>query len=231
MKLVNPCKNPIPLHEALGTLAQGDPTMKIESENLESDKPVSECIKKTKNVTYDHKKAHIERPEDQDVYPYQSIRYVENYGFTIVPTLKKALVERANGKKSMTIREADICARGQISLDSEFLKSFMFSEFGLFLSESDSYFKDNAWNLRVSYNKGLQWKGSKRLKESEEMIEKGDAKIERVVNELKEMGLPLWPKELIYGVPAELTKPEWMTWEQYAKSKKNQKEKGLFDDV
>lgn len=178
------------------------------------------------DIKQNHDIATLHRGDEENVYAEEVIQYacdegVRN-GWKIAKNMKQAMIDRAEGRKSLAIRECDILCRRRIDLSSDFFAVSIMTEGFAVIEHHDFDQKDNnIFLVRESYNKGLTWRKTRRDKVPEEVQEKGDARIDALLVKMEEFGLPAFPSEIKNGFPTELLKPEWMNWEQWEKSKRN----------
>jgi len=66
------------------------------------------------------KAVHIDQDQSKFVTDDGAV-YAEKHGWSVVSTVRKALLERASGQKVLTLREADVIARQKIDPNSPFL--------------------------------------------------------------------------------------------------------------
>lgn len=164
----------------------------------------------------------LRNKDPREAYDDAVFDWVLKINWTLGENLKSVLQARAEGKKVLTIREADIAARGQLDLNESF--NLVGPEYvGLFLTDGeDPGLKGTPWELRAAYNRGVKYKTDGRYnKAPQEKKDKADEAMQKYLKLLREMFLPAWPKEERLGFPVELTKPEWMTWAQFKQAKKN----------
>jgi len=159
----------------------------------------------------------------KDVYCDDTFKYIEdNPDWIIAEHLKDALEKRLSSIKALSMREFDTCARNDIDLNGIIGNALLSNGYGLAIIEGTAGLKDifgclDPWKLRADFNRGLYWKKNKRDKQSKEKQEKGDSVLCEIIEKLKTMGIKLWDNELNNGIHVELTKPEFMTWDQYNK--------------
>lgn len=183
---------------------------------------------KKESIAYDQSKANLDQlilPELQDKpYIHRAIEYIRSYGFDLVHNLKQALLERKDGKKVLTIREADYCYRKEADLNNDFfIKSLL--TFGGFLAEEGPLLSEGIFELRARYNKGIEWKRIHFNQCSPEKQKAGLKLLSEIsVNLGVHLHLPLHREEIDSGFHREFLKPEYMTWEHFhavCKSRQN----------
>lgn len=188
--------------------------MKIQQGDLES----GEVSTVKKITSYDKQKYNLERSEPEKAFQNYGQQLAEEHDFKIVSTVKEAVEGRMNSEKVITLREADTLARKGIKPEGVVLAAMM-SELGGYVLE-DNEGGDDIWFLRHRYNKGLEWKKNVRHLRGENDQIAGDNMIKGLIDSMMEKELPPWPEEYEHGFPIELTKPEYMTWDQYTKVRK-----------
>ena len=163
--------------------------------------------------------AKIEVLEPQNVYLPYGKQHAEAHGCRIALTLEQALKFREEGVWAVSMREADIAARGSIPLNKEFLQHGL-RAIGGFLTEGIPGEDGNGWVLREFYNRGMTFKKDGSYDKSPpERRAKADQAIADTLVKLEQLGIPAWPEEIEKGFAHELTKPEFMDWAQYTKAK------------
>ena len=143
-----------------------------------------------------------------------TVGYCESFNVKVGLHLADAMAHRAAGERILSPREADICARGKVSLDNEFFWESLFISNG-YLQEGELAFRLNPWEIRTRYNNGLNWKKTAREKASQVQKIKGDAILIQLLQTLDAYKLPPYPSESGIGFSRELLKPEFLSWEQY----------------
>lgn len=156
--------------------------------------------------------------EPTDIYCREALDYAAGYGYSLAASMKAALQRRNVGQKVVTARESDIAARNKLDLSGEMIK-FAFFEMNCLLLEGTIGVKRSAWDLRREYNRGIAFKKTHYERSGTEKKEKADEAMRKILIELQELSLPAWPHEISEGFPVELTKPEFMTFEQYNAAK------------
>jgi hypothetical protein len=154
------------------------------------------------------------RLELKEIYLPYGKQHAEKYSIKIAITLKQALEMRQAGMEVLTIREADIAARWQVPLGNHFLYKAL-SMTGSCFTEGIPGEKDNAYQLRETYNRGVAFKRDFYNKVDRERQIKADQYMVDILAKLEAIDLPAWPEELTRGFAQELCKPEYMNWEQY----------------
>jgi hypothetical protein len=164
--------------------------------------------------------ASINRPEQPEVYLPYGLQHAEKFGVKIVWTLLQALEMRRKKIAVITIREADIAARWQVPLDSDFMHKALQSIDGMIV-EGIPGEKDNPFHLREFYNRGVKFKKEAYHRATKEQQAKADQAMAETLAKLSKIKLPAWPEEERDGFAMELCKPEFMTWEQYKEAAKH----------
>lgn len=191
--------------------------MKISSESLKTgpDEKAAEKANAPVKITYDKSRASIQSSEDVSWNPV-IFEYAKRNEITVGQHLKQALEARLGGVLMLSPREIDIAARGNLDFKSQFLlTAFLRQPMGTMLTEGTPGESITGWNLRTSYNKGLKWLNEQAANDTPERRKAGTDKLDDIRLQLANLSLPLWPNEIKEGVKIELTKPEWMTWQQY----------------
>jgi hypothetical protein len=160
------------------------------------------------------------RMEPQEVYLPYGKTHAAKFGVKVVLTLMQALELRRKKLAVVTSREADIAARLQIPLNSDFMHKGMQAIDGMF-AEGIPGEKDNAYVLREFYNRGIKFKKEFYHKATKEKQETADKAMRETLMKLTEIGLPAWPEEVENGFAVELCKPEFMSWDQYLEASKH----------
>lgn len=158
--------------------------------------------------------ANIQIIEPIEVFLPHGRKHAEKFGVKLVMTLEQALNMRRQKLAVLTPREADTLARGNVPLNSDFMHKALQAMDGM-VSEGIPGEKDNAFVLRESYNRGINFKRMHYHKVDQDRQAKADAALAEIVEKLNRIKLPLWPEEVDNGVVTELCKPEYMNWEQY----------------
>ncbi len=182
---------------------------------------------------YQSTEVDIKRMEPQEVYLPHGKKHAEKFGIKLVLNIEQALKLRRDGLAVLTIREADIAARQGVPLNSDFLHKALKAIDGMF-SEGIPGERDNAYVLRESYNRGINFKRQFYHKVSQERKDIADKALILIVNRLTDIKLPPWPEEVYNGFATELCKPEWMSWEQYREASKHcviRDPEGEFNDT
>lgn len=173
-------------------------------------------IKNTQGPTFNLMRAETER-----VYCIHGIQYARDFGFKVVDTPEAAINLRLNGELALSLREADTVARMGISLDNEVFRfALLEKSLGTYVPEDDPGGED-IWYLRHKYNQGLKWKKEVREWRSQHDQIAGDQQLSKIIQAMQDKRLPAWPEELEHGFPVELTKPEFMTWDQFTKARRS----------
>lgn len=175
------------------------------------------------------KSVHIDQNQSKFVTD-DGLIYVKKYGWNAVSTVRKALLERASGLKTLTLREADIVARQKIDLNSPLLNEALLGKTHCYIMEgepgrgADGKLGKDLWYYRKRWNDGVRWRRTCRGDASEKDTARADA----LLNEIQDMievqfNLPMWLCEQYNGFDTELLKPEYMTWNQFEIDRKNPK--------
>jgi hypothetical protein len=187
----------------------------------EEDKPIAlqtQVSTGKKNIVYDEKRASIEQIIPSHLtdksYILRATEYAKSQGFNIVKTLKEALLQRDSQNKTLTFREADIVLRGKLNLNNEMIAAGLF-KFGGFLCEESQFLTDGVFELRARWNKGLEWKRTKRPDCKPEQQSRGDKMLEDIEKVLIHLGFPLHAEEKEEGFDKEFMKPEYLSWDQF----------------
>lgn len=183
---------------------------------------VKEAQKKVVDIKYDPAKADLTQQSKFDYvgvgsgtppYVARAIKKAKDQGYKVVLGIKEALIGRANGEKVLSLREADIMLRTGISFENEFV-STAFSVFGGMLAEDDCCLTNGTFALRQRWNKGVEWRNTKRMKCEPAQQNIGDLRLTQIKEALVDIGLPLHREEEINGFDPEFLKPEYLTYEQ-----------------
>lgn len=192
--------------------------MKINQDNLESGE--LSTGKSELKFKYNQDKFTLNREEPKRVYLSYGRLHAEKHGWSLAGSVKEAIESRLNGKKILTFREADVLARKFADLnDSGFIALMIGPEFAGYVTE-DNEGGEDIWYLRHRYNKGLKWKKEVRPNKSEAEQIVGDQQLTKLITAMIDKGLPPWAEEIEDGFSTELTKPEYLTWDQYTKARK-----------
>lgn len=158
--------------------------------------------------------SNIQLIEPPEVFLPHGRKHAEKFGVKLVLTLEQALNMRRQKLAVLTPREADTLARGNVPLNSDFMHKALQAMDGM-ISEGIPGEKDNAFVLRESYNRGIDFKRKFWHKIDTARKIAADEALATIVEKLAKAKLPLWPEELDNGIATELCKPEYMNWEQY----------------
>lgn len=187
--------------------------MKFNQADLEQGK-LSTGNRPVPTVPYKAPEVNLVSPPSSPKFPVpEVIAYVKKFDFRIVPTISEAMTLRAQGLRVMTAREADIAYRSKIQLDNTcFLASILFG----IITEGHPMKGETVYTLRAFYNRGVAYKKDGRYaKATPDEQARADQKMAEILAKLAEMQLPAHAEELINGFDVELTKPEFMTFDQY----------------
>lgn len=183
-----------------------------------SDKNPEKVSTGKKEIQYDKTKADLSQQVSEHLlskpYIVRAIEYVERYGFQICKHLKEAIEGRNIGKKFLTIHEADIVLRNKIDLANQMLEYSLF-KFGGFLCEDNSFLSGGVFELRARWNKGVEWRNTKRASNNESKRLVGDNMLLDIESSLNKLGFPLHAEEIQEGFDKEFLKPEYMTWDMF----------------
>jgi hypothetical protein len=151
--------------------------------------------------------------------------FAASRGYSIVSSIKDALIARQAKKKCLSIREADTAARGELQIDSQrvwdVISTFSNNETGVLLLEDVAGAHDSVFELRAYYNRGIVFFSSGKSKtKTPEELQRATAEMDKILDMLDWAGVPAWPEEVKNGFPVELCKPDFMTWSQYEERKK-----------
>lgn len=202
---------------------------KVSTGKPETTKPEAKVIVqegKRPTVLYDPREATFEYgfiiPEEQP-YVVRAKENVEKQGWVVTNTLREAMELRQGlafdsgplpaCRIAVSRREADILLRSRTLLTNLFFQKAL-QEPGSFLTE-DGIRLEQVFVLRARYNKGIEWKNTKRAQCDELNKEKGDQRLRDLAAMLQQIGLPLHPEEVDIGLHPEFLKPEWLTWSQF----------------
>lgn len=175
-------------------------------------------------VKYDRKVGSIEEPDSWSHYAPEMREMAKEVNWRVVPTLKMALEQRASGKLVLSIRETDIMLRmGLTELDKLLIGCLSDPDIAGVIHERNYYLPgDNSpMNLRNSYNQGIEWFKNHKEKASNQAVRKASRRMQEIRDKLVKLNLPLWDTEIEHGIPTELLKPEFHSWEQWSRLKRN----------
>lgn len=173
--------------------------------------------------------------EDRSVYLAYGRTYATKHGFELVPSMAAALQGRRTGKKVLSYREADIAARAKFPLSQVVIFKAMVMLDSCFDEESmdlvdvgmlhedvvgipakNKFVPETVYEMRRFYNRGVQVKKSGKYSSySPEQKKVADECMKNTLDILNFCKLPAWPEEVTDGFALELTKPEYMTFDQY----------------
>lgn len=176
-----------------------------------------------------NKEANLGRVESAEVYLPYGRQHAEKFGVKIVPTMLQALQMRHQKMAVITIREADILARWNVPLNSDFLHKALQAVDGMVV-EGIPGETDNAFILREFYNRGIKFKKELYHKATKEQQDRADLAMGETLAKLRKMKLAAWPEEIRDGFAQELCKPEYMDWSQYCEAAKHTIIRDKFED-
>lgn len=174
----------------------------------------------TKDINYDFNKGRMETTLEiplETEYVQRAIKAAEAAGFTVVESLKQALIDRANGKMVMTYREADIMLRHGYA-ESGAMPAMIVAclyQFDGFLHEENERFDRGVFVFRARYNKGIEWFKKFSVKASETDRQKAHDTLREIADGLSSLSLPLHQEETTDGFHREFLKPDHLTWTQF----------------
>lgn len=153
--------------------------------------------------------------------PTDELQRVSAMGWDIEKELNVALKRRLDGVRALSVREADIVARGKIDIAHDSSMEYALMEMGCMFTEGVPGHEDSGYELRRRYNHGLKWMENGEARGFlPGMKEKGIERLAEIRDKLVEISLDLWPYEVNSGFHADLIRPEWMTHAQYNKCRK-----------
>lgn len=152
--------------------------------------------------------------ELKERYTQRALEYITPFMFSIASHLQEALQQRARGEKVLTLREADIAARGKVNLGSSLVLAGL-SDGLNFLVEGIVGVPDNPFELRYRYNRGIDYKRTKYAEDTPARQEAARKIMKHLIYQLTQADLPPWPTEITEGFPGSFCYPEFMTKEQY----------------
>ena len=173
---------------------------------------------------------------------YHSQNYCQSKGWNRCNGVFEAIERRKKGERYLSYREADIAARNDL-LGKKIVVDQLMCEFEFMIHEDIAGVDCSIYELRRRYNvllaelrghqqthkRGLDYKKNLYDKQPQEQKDKCDsfmigieAKMKFVKDEMQdiehhlaEIGLKMWPEEFEYGFHPNLTRPEYMSEEQY----------------
>lgn len=202
-----------------------DPDELMEEEKKKPTKPEG-APEKTQEVKQEPQHPSSFKKEHADLnsgdwfmrYPGEIVAHANKHGFFIAPSLVAAMEQRAEEKKAMTIREADIAYRKKFNLSSPmFLATFIGIRECPFMYEDDVGGKTSIYELRNIYNQKLKLVSTG----TAEDIEKIRKQMKKILFALDGAGYPAILKETEEGFHNDLCKPEFTSWDQYYDKLKN----------
>lgn len=150
-------------------------------------------------------------------YP-EGIEHAKHHGFTLANHFQEALQKRSKGEKCITLREADIAARGKINLHSALVLAGIMDGLN-FLVEGVVGTPENPYELRARYNRGIQYKKEKFEQDTPAKQQAAIKIMKYLMLELNRASLPLWEREVTKGFCDSLLFPEFMTHDQYMQAR------------
>lgn len=154
--------------------------------------------------------------------------YIDNSIYSLAENLSEALKKRDAGERVLSLREADILARGNILILKLGMIDFLLLGCHI-VCEGVPGDISSGWHLRYRYNAGLTWIKEVTRKRDifsdqgntgdsliySDRAKSGLARITAIMNELKNLNIPLWDCEIEAGFDSFLLKPEFMTAASY----------------
>lgn len=192
--------------------------MKISSEQLSTGNPQAASPPRTPHTApFPAKEISLQNVEQESIYPKEASSWVKRQGFMIVPNMMEALRQRAEGKLVVTLREADIAFRSKINMTSPlFLEAI---KDGVINEDIPRNNPNSVYELRRLYNLGLKKIGDAKAKGvPAARLVKAETEMQRILDKMSQKGVPAHPNEVTKGFAPELTKPEFMTFDQYTKA-------------
>jgi hypothetical protein len=157
--------------------------------------------------------------------------------YSIVPDLKTASSERSLGNRCVSIREADIVCRSKLDIGEGSIidQMLMESDGDFFLSEGIVGVNPSPWELRVRYNKGIQWFRNTGSEYSKELADACDGLDTVKSSAIKTMilirdqiellfSLAFWDDEIYSGFNEIFLTPEYMSIESYSFARRSIKQ-------
>lgn len=187
-------------------------------------------------LKYDYDKARPGQPQELESYP-ASMRQAlleaqQENRWQVTTNLKDALERRAAGELVFSCRESDILLRGKIQLTAAMQDALLDPSFGATVTEPQSLVKgdDSPFSLRESFNKAVSYfqgntkdviDKAERADTSSNPLTKAEQRLLDIYNRLCLLLLPPWPEEYKTGFHSDLLKPEYYTWEQWNRARRN----------
>lgn len=224
----------IDLDQDIASPAQPSPVFPIDS--TKTSRPLTLLKDKVEDVTnirggddaIEEHSAPVMRGYNMKVFEYIKSDRLQ---YKIAKSIDDARWKRAERKRFVSLREADILARGNVELVAGNMLDMMLvdGDGTYMLCEGTPGCADSGWHLRLRYNNGLAWieervnarNLAKRHGRDSDVcsidfaIEKGRKSLGVIRSQLDELLIPLWDDEIDGGFMPFLLKPEFMTAEQY----------------
>ncbi len=185
--------------------------------------------KSTFAIRENQRAVHIDQDQSQFVTDDGAV-YAEKYDWSLVSTVREALLGRACGRKVLSPREADVAARQKTDLNSLFLSEALLGNMHCYIMEgqpgraADGKQGKDLWYYRKRWNDGVRWRRMDRGDDSEQNTARADSLMGEIQDMIeKQFNLPMWLSEQTRGFDMELLKPEYMTWIQFETERKNPK--------
>lgn len=181
---------------------------------------------------YQKKEVDLTKPDAFEVYLPYGRAYAKQHNCEVMAgNIQYAMTARAQGKRVLTLREADIAARSKLDLtlifpvlvDATKMEMNMTDDVVVqdkVLTEDLVGLPDSIYELRKLWNRGVTWNRNERHKHSELVHAKADKTMARLRKIFEQCLLPPWPEEEVAGFHVELTKPEYMSFTQYEEARK-----------
>lgn len=168
---------------------------------------------------------------------YLAFDYIKNYvasqGYEIVQSIKDALIGRQQGKKLLSLREADTAARANLNLKSPLVFAAMstFSDMAAIIMEDIAGPDETVFELRSFYNRGIAYfKSEKCRTDPPERVMNARRAMDDALDMLDFARVPAWQKEIEHGFPVEMCKPDFLTWGQYEERRRTHRHEWSLHD-
>lgn len=155
------------------------------------------------------------------------MEYAKKHGWDLTPSVFESIQHRSEGRKFLSYREADIAGRGRL-LEESMVVGTLLGPFENFLTEDIVGLKDSIYELRLIYNRGVEYRKKDYQRQPLVQKQKCDAYMASLEAIFAKNRLSPWPEEKEQGFALGLCRPEYMTLDQY-RAKNQQFETFLVD--
>lgn len=202
--------------------------MKISTQNLEGTKAVKTEVQSSllapsmqlpneilTEPLYHKGEACVDLQDPEIIYHSLVLGAFSMHGIQSCRSLRDALKTREKRVRALTLREMDIACRSKMDVTSPFFWEGLW-QFGAFITEGHVGHASNPFELRTQYNRGLAFRKTPKYLQGDIGIrEKAEQAIVKILDTLTALNIPPWDGEIEHGFPVEMTKPEFLTFEQY----------------